>query len=80
MLRNYIKTAFRSLLRHKGYSLLNILGLAIGMAAFILIYQFVRFESSYDEKLLSVDFLRLVGIAFLIAVPLAWVLMLPARP
>lgn len=55
MLRNYIKTAFRSLLRHKGYSLLNILGLAVGMAAFILIFQYVRFENSYDAAVPKKD-------------------------
>jgi putative ABC transport system permease protein len=49
MLKNYFKIAFRSLLRHKGYSLLNIVGLAVGMAAFFLIFQYVRFEYSYDD-------------------------------
>ena len=49
MLKNYFKIAFRSLWRHRGYSALNIIGLAVGMAAFFLIYQYVRFESSYDD-------------------------------
>jgi putative ABC transport system permease protein len=49
MLKNYFRIAFRSLWRHKAFSLLNITGLAVGMSAFFLIYQYVRFESSYDK-------------------------------
>lgn len=49
MLKNYFKIAFRSLWRHKAFSVLNITGLAVGMSAFFLIYQYVRFEYSYDN-------------------------------
>ncbi|MBS1604211.1 MAG: ABC transporter permease [Bacteroidetes bacterium] len=49
MLRNYFKTAVRNLWRHKGSSVLNIAGLAVGMSAFFLIYQYVRLETSYDN-------------------------------
>jgi putative ABC transport system permease protein len=49
MLRNYIKIAFRHLLRHKLITVINISGLAIGMACFILILMFVRDELSYDR-------------------------------
>ncbi len=55
MLKNYFKIAFRSLWRHKGYSFLNIVGLAVGMAAFFLIYQYVRFEYSYDDSIAKRD-------------------------
>jgi len=48
MLRNYIKIALRNIRRHKGYSFINIAGLAIGMAVCILILIFVRDELSYD--------------------------------
>lgn len=48
MFRNYFKITWRNLMRHKVYSLLNILGLAIGMAACLLILRFVSFEMSYD--------------------------------
>jgi putative ABC transport system permease protein len=48
MIRNYVAIAFRNLLRHKLFSALNITSLAIGMAAFFLIAQYVRFEFSYD--------------------------------
>jgi len=49
MLKKSLTIAFRSLWRHKGFSALNIIGLAVGMSAFFLIYQYVRFEYSYDD-------------------------------
>ncbi len=49
MIRNYIKIALRSLWRHKGFSIINIIGLAIGLAACFLIYINVKFELSYDS-------------------------------
>ena len=55
MLRNYFKIAFRSLLRHRGFTILNIIGLAVGMAAFFLIFQYVRFEYSYDDFVTKKD-------------------------
>jgi putative ABC transport system permease protein len=48
MPENYFKTARRSLLRNKSYTLLNVLGLAVGMAIFLLITQYVRFQWSYE--------------------------------
>lgn len=48
MIRNYFKIAFRNLWRHRGFSALNISGLAIGMAAGFLILLYVGFELSYD--------------------------------
>lgn len=49
MWKNYLKIAYRNLLKNKIFSLINILGLAIGMAACLLILQYVSFELSYDE-------------------------------
>ena len=49
MLKNYFKTAFRNLFRQRGYSLINITGLAIGMACCLLILMFVNDELSYDN-------------------------------
>jgi putative ABC transport system permease protein len=49
MIRNYIKIAFRNLWRHKSFSLINIIGLAVGMTAFLLIVMYVSFETSYDK-------------------------------
>ncbi|MDQ4138912.1 MAG: ABC transporter permease, partial [Bacteroidota bacterium] len=48
MLYNYLKTAYRALWRYKLSSFINVMGLAIGMAAFLLIVQYVRYELSYD--------------------------------
>jgi putative ABC transport system permease protein len=48
MLRNYLLIAYRNLLKSKAFSLLNILGLAIGMAASLMILQYISFEQSYD--------------------------------
>ncbi|MDH5704772.1 MAG: ABC transporter permease, partial [Candidatus Aminicenantes bacterium] len=49
MIKNYIKTAFRNLIKHKAFSLINISGLAIGMACCLLIIIFVQDELSYDK-------------------------------
>jgi ABC-type antimicrobial peptide transport system permease subunit len=49
MLRNYLKIALRNVRRHKGYSFINIAGLAIGMACCILILLWVQDELSYDR-------------------------------
>ncbi|HUU04569.1 MAG TPA: ABC transporter permease, partial [Patescibacteria group bacterium] len=46
---NYLKVSCRKLVRQKGYSLINIAGLAVGMAACLLILLFVRDELSYDR-------------------------------
>ena len=48
MLKNYLTTALRNLLRHKLYSVINIGGLAIGLAACILIFLYVRDELNFD--------------------------------
>lgn len=49
MFKNYIKIAFRNLIKHKGYTIINVLGLAIGMAACIIMLLYVQEELSYDE-------------------------------
>ena len=49
MIKNYFKIAWRNLTRQKGYSLINITGLAIGIAACLLILQYVSFELSYEN-------------------------------
>jgi putative ABC transport system permease protein len=49
MLHNYLKTAYRNILRYKGYSLINIFGLAIGMSSVLLIFLYVADEISYDR-------------------------------
>jgi len=49
MIKNYLLTALRSFMRYKGYSMINIAGLAIGMACSILIMVWVAHELSYDR-------------------------------
>lgn len=49
MFRNYLKIALRNLAKYKGFSAINIAGLAIGMAACLLILQYVSFKLSYDQ-------------------------------
>jgi putative ABC transport system permease protein len=49
MLRNYALISFRNLWKNKGFSLITILGLAAGLACFILIAAYARFEMSFDR-------------------------------
>jgi putative ABC transport system permease protein len=49
MIKNYLKVAIRNLLRHKGYAFTNILGLAVGIAASVLIFLYITNEMSYDK-------------------------------
>ncbi len=49
MFKNYLKTAFRNLIRNKFYSIINIVGLSIGITACILIMLYVQSELSYDK-------------------------------
>ena len=49
MFKNYIKIAWRNLLKNKGYSAINIGGLAIGMTCFLIIAMFIKNELSYDR-------------------------------
>lgn len=48
MIKNYLKIAWRNLVRHKSYSIINIAGLAVGIAACLLIFVIVKHELSYD--------------------------------
>ena len=49
MIKNYFKTAWRSLWKNKTFSAINIFGLSMGIAAFLLIVNYLRFEYSYDD-------------------------------
>jgi len=49
MFKNYLKIAFRNIIRHKSYTTINVLGLAVGMASSILILLWVQHEKSYDR-------------------------------
>lgn len=49
MIKNYLITTLRNILKRKGFSLLNVVGLAIGLGASLLILQYVKDELSYDN-------------------------------
>ncbi|AFD05403.1 ABC transporter permease [Solitalea canadensis] len=49
MIKSYFKIAYRTIVRHKGYAAINITGLAIGIAACLLLFLVIRFEMSYNS-------------------------------
>ncbi|HUQ96559.1 MAG TPA: ABC transporter permease [Chitinophagaceae bacterium] len=49
MLRNYLLTAYRNLLRNKSYTAINVIGLAVGIAACLLIFLVIWFQTSFDN-------------------------------
>ncbi|HMJ70679.1 MAG TPA: ABC transporter permease [Cyclobacteriaceae bacterium] len=55
MLISYSRTAWRSLLKNRIFSIINILGLAAGIAAFLFITTYVRFEKSYESFIPNAD-------------------------
>ncbi len=55
MLRHYFNISTRVLLRQKLFTTINILGLAIGLASFLLISEYIRFEESYDRFFTDAD-------------------------
>jgi putative ABC transport system permease protein len=60
MIKNYLRIAFRNIGRHKGYSFINIFGLALGMACCILILLWVKDEMATDRYHAKLDSLYLV--------------------
>ena len=55
MIRNFLTTAIRNHFKHKGYSLVNVIGLALGLAGCILMLLYIRYETSYDDYNLKKD-------------------------
>ena len=53
-------TLYRSLTRHRLYAVLNIGGLALGIAVFLVLFLFVRFETGYDRVLPGWERVRVV--------------------
>src|ERR1700756_4359335 len=49
MFKNYLKTAFRNLAKNKGFTFINVFGLALGLATCLLIVFYVFDELSYDR-------------------------------
>jgi putative ABC transport system permease protein len=62
MITNLLLTAWRSLTKNKFFSTLHIVGLAIGMAVFLLIAQYVHFERSYEAFIPDADNMYRVGL------------------
>lgn len=60
MWKNYFKVSWRHLLRQRGFAILNLTGLSIGIAAFLLILMYVSFEHSYDSFHKSADRLYII--------------------
>jgi len=67
MIKNYLKIAWRNLIRHKSFSLINIGGLSIGIAACLLISLYVNYELSYDGYNTKKD--RIVRITNMVRTP-----------
>lgn len=49
MINNYLKIAFRNILKQKMYTVINVMGLATGLTAFLLLSAYISFERSYDK-------------------------------
>src|SRR5262244_389061 len=49
MLKNYFKTALRSLARNRNYTIINIAGLAVGIAVCMLIFMIIQYQTSFDN-------------------------------
>ncbi len=62
MIRNYIKTAYRSLLKNKGFTFLNVLGLSVGLATCLLIVFYVVDELGYDKYNTKADRIYRLGV------------------
>ncbi|NVK84469.1 MAG: ABC transporter permease, partial [Cytophagia bacterium] len=55
MLRNYLKIAIRNVSKHKGYSFINVFGLAVGICCCLLIFLYVKDELTYDRYQSNID-------------------------
>src|ERR1700704_3521821 len=55
MLRNYLKIALRNLLHRRFYSVINILGLSLGLTAVAIVILYTRYEYSFDSQWKSAD-------------------------
>src|SRR5437868_3248005 len=64
MFHNYFKTAIRNLKRNKSYAIINVLGLAVGIAASLLIFLVIQFETSFDNFHKKKDSIYRLGTEF----------------
>src|SRR6476620_3635574 len=49
MFKNYLKTAIRSLVRNRSFAIINIAGLAVGIAVCMMIFIIIQFQTSFDN-------------------------------
>src|SRR5205809_4840766 len=61
MLKNYLRIASRNVIKHKVYAAINVSGLAVGIAACILLFTVVKYELSYDT--FQPDYKRIYHVA-----------------
>lgn len=64
MIRNYIKIAWRNMMRNKFFSIVNIFGLSVGMACCMLIALYLHYETTYDGYQKNIKNLYQVGTSF----------------
>jgi putative ABC transport system permease protein len=55
LFKNYFKTAFRSLIRNRNYAIINLAGLAVGIAVCIMIFIIIQFQTGFDSFHLKKD-------------------------
>jgi putative ABC transport system permease protein len=60
MFKNYLKIAWRNIAKHKGFSLINAGGLALGMASCLLLLLYVTYHLNYDKQFKNIDNIYLV--------------------
>jgi len=66
MIKNYFRVAIRNLIKNFGFSIINILGLATGIACSVLIFLFVNYELSYDKYNSNADNIYRMGVEAII--------------
>jgi len=64
MIKNYLKTAWRNLKRNKSYAIINVLGLTVGIAASLLIFLVIQYETSFDNFHKKKDSIYRLGTEF----------------
>ncbi len=64
MLKNYFLVAFRNVMRNRIYTLLNVIGLALGLACGLIIFWFIRFQTTLDTFHANVDKIHQVNTVF----------------
>jgi putative ABC transport system permease protein len=76
MIKNYIRIAWRNLLKHKSFSFINIFGVAIGIAACMIIFIYVRHELTFDQYNKNAD--RIARITATVHAPESDIAMAPS--